>query len=81
MLNNSIILFYSLKQKTMKVLLFITLLLTIFSCKKESGCYDAQLEQQFRNSFCTEDCPGVIGCDGKTYCNECDANRHGIRVD
>jgi hypothetical protein len=81
MLNNSIILFYSLKQKTMKVLLLITVLLTFFSCKKESGCYDAQLEKQFRNSFCTEDCPGVIGCDGKTYCNECVANRHGIRVD
>jgi hypothetical protein len=81
MLNNSIDLTYTLKQKSMKVLLFITLLLTIFSCKKESGCYDAQLEKQFRNSFCTADCPGVIGCDGKTYCNECEANRQGIRVD
>jgi len=65
----------------LKVILLIALTFAVLSCKKDRGCYDAQLEQQFRNSFCTADCPGVIGCDGKTYCNECDANRNGIRVD
>jgi hypothetical protein len=65
----------------MKVILLIALTFAVLSCKKDRGCYDAQLEEQFRNSFCTEDCPGVLGCDGKTYCNECQANRQGIRVD
>jgi hypothetical protein len=64
----------------MKVILLIALTFAVLSCKKDRGCYDAQLERQFRNSFCTEDCPGVLGCDGKTYCNECHANRQGIRV-
>ena len=62
-------------------LFVLTMGLLSTSCKKSDGCYDAQLEQQFRNSFCTADCPGVVGCDGKTYCNECEANRNGIRVD
>jgi hypothetical protein len=26
------------------------------------------------------DCPGVVGCDGKNYCNECIARTQGIRV-
>jgi hypothetical protein len=51
------------------------------SCSKSiSGCYDEQLYQQHKNDICTADCPGVIGCDGKFYCNECDALRHGIRL-
>jgi hypothetical protein len=50
------------------------------SCKKEAdSCYDAQLEQQSKNVNCPQDCGGIIGCDGKTYCNECEANRQGIR--
>jgi len=65
----------------MRVVYLFAFLLCLYSCKKESGCYDADLERQFRNSFCTTDCPGVTGCDGKTYCNECEANRQGIRVD
>jgi hypothetical protein len=50
------------------------------SCHKWSNCYDAQLEATNKNMLCTEDCPGVIGCDGKKYCNECIANSVGIRV-
>ena len=49
-----------------------------FGCKKEKGsCVDESLKH---NQACTTDCPGVQGCDGKTYCNECEANRVGIRV-
>jgi hypothetical protein len=29
---------------------------------------------------CTADCPGVCGCDNKTYCNECGANAAGVAL-
>ena len=70
--------------KTMKtgtILLLTLLSFTTLSCKKHSdSCYDEQLYQQHKNDICTADCPGVIGCDGKTYCNECEAHRHGIKL-
>ena len=31
-----------------------------------------------RPDFCTEDCPGVCGCDRLTYCNRCIAASMGI---
>ncbi|TSJ47991.1 hypothetical protein [Fluviicola chungangensis] len=63
-----------------KLLTMIVFLFLITSCKKASSCYDEELYQQYKDKGCTTDCPGVTGCDGKTYCNECEANRHGIRV-
>lgn len=50
------------------------------SCRKNTSCYDPVLAERAKNAACTADCPGVIGCNGKTYCNECDAARQGIRV-
>lgn len=47
-------------------------------CKKEGedhSCYDSSLVHE---DDCTTDCPGFEGCDGKTYCNECEAARNGI---
>lgn len=51
----------------------------MFSCNKDN-CFDEQLYQANKDVGCLTDCPGVIGCDGKTYCNECEASRHGIRI-
>jgi hypothetical protein len=31
-----------------------------------------------RPSNCTEDCPGVCGCDSKPYCNACKAHQAGV---
>ncbi|MBX7096040.1 MAG: hypothetical protein K1X56_15070 [Flavobacteriales bacterium] len=58
----------------MGIFLFIT------SCSKNKDCYDEALYQQHKDDICTMDCPGVTGCDGKTYCNECIARTQGIRV-
>lgn len=49
------------------------------SCKKD--CFDQELYNAYQAVDCTADCPGVTGCDGQTYCNECVAAQHGIRVD
>jgi len=59
------------------------LIIINISCKKETisvGCYDEQLHEKMKNNMCTMDCPGVIGCDGKNYCNDCIAAQHGIKV-
>jgi hypothetical protein len=56
----------------------VTLLTT---CNKDSpDCFDRKLYRQHKGDACTDDCPGVRGCDGKFYCNECEANRQGISV-
>lgn len=60
--------------------LIIILGLTINACKKDTDCFDQQLYDQHKNDICTQDCPGVTGCDGKAYCNECIANSKGIRI-
>lgn len=31
-------------------------------------------------TVCTSDCPGVCGCDGRWYCNECLANAAGVSI-
>jgi hypothetical protein len=67
--------------KTLLILLASLFLLAGVSCRKNSNeCYDEQLYQKHKNDNCPADCPGVTGCDGKTYCNECDALRHGVKL-
>ena len=58
---------------------FCFALLGLVSCNDD--CYNPNLEAEFENKVCTTDCPGVIGCDGKQYCNECEANKLGVAVD
>jgi hypothetical protein len=69
-----------MKFKEIKIILLFTLLIMMFSCNKEHSCYSKELQDEFKNKVCTMDCPGVKGCDGKTYCNECIANGAGIKV-
>lgn len=33
-----------------------------------------------RPTACTKECTTVCGCDGKIYCNACEANRAGTDV-
>jgi hypothetical protein len=61
------------------ILVFFSLSLFIKSCDKD--CYNPSLEAEFKDKMCTMDCPKVIGCDGKEYCNECEANKRGVAVD
>jgi hypothetical protein len=63
--------------------LIIAILFSIafISCNKSDDygnetCYDKSI---VHNDVCTTDCPGIVGCDNKTYCNECEAARVGIR--
>ena len=60
------------------IILLITLGIVLAGCKKDDDnhpCYDITL---VHNDACTTDCPGFEGCDGQTYCNECEAARVGI---
>jgi hypothetical protein len=44
------------------------------------GTADAGGLCQPRPEACTEDCPGVCGCDGNFYCNACGAQAAGVDV-
>jgi len=66
--------------KTLIMLFSASFLILNSSCSKCDDCFDQQLYNQYKNSFCTADCPGVTACNGKTYCNECEAKRNGYRL-
>jgi hypothetical protein len=66
--------------KRITFLLGIILFANLTACKKtNNSCFDAALKEQNKNAFCTQDCPGITGCDGKIYCNDCEAARQGIK--
>ena len=45
------------------------------------GAADAPGTCRARPDACTEDCPGVCGCDGQFHCNACAAASAGVDVD
>jgi hypothetical protein len=47
--------------------------------KKQAACYDEALKKSTETVRCSSDCPGIKGCDGNFYCNECVAAMSGIR--
>lgn len=66
------------------IVLFIatSIFLVFAACNDpvDDGCYDAGLAQSMRDSVCILTCEGVCACNGRTYCNECDAMKAGYTV-
>jgi hypothetical protein len=61
----------------------------VHECPADKWCYDIEhncgynlggCAQRPAPSMCTDDCPGVCGCDKHAYCNECKANAAGVDV-
>jgi hypothetical protein len=44
----------------------------------DCGILDGSGVCRARPESCTKDCPGTCGCDGKFYCNACEAHRAGV---
>jgi hypothetical protein len=54
---------------------------TISACNKEDGdgyCTSDVTKARHAKDVCPTACPGVTGCDGKKYCNLCEANKAGV---
>lgn len=49
-------------------------------CLPEEGLCGAEGVCIPRPDGCDADCPGVCGCDGLSYCNECEAASNGVAV-
>ena len=53
-------------------------------CRFEPGICDGSVGIpgfcETRPGACDGDCPGVCGCDGATYCNECEAAAAGVNL-
>lgn len=60
--------------------LFIAIFVGLAACGTNNvrPCPDKSIKH---NNACTKDCPGVKACNGKTYCNECEAARDGFWVE
>ncbi len=53
---------------------------TFTACSKDTDCISEVIKAKHQNDICPTDCPGVTGCDGKRYCNKCEANKVGVAI-
>jgi len=52
---------------------------TLSACSKnDEYCYSEVTKAKHANDTCPTKCVEVTGCDGKIYCNLCEANKAGI---
>lgn len=49
-----------------------------FSACSKNDCINDAIQARHKNDICPTNCPGVTGCDGKKYCNLCEANKNGV---
>ena len=67
--------------KLMKIVRSFILVVTVVastSCAKYDAEHPCFNEAFVHDGVYTHDCPGFLGCDGKAYCNKCEAARVGI---
>jgi hypothetical protein len=50
---------------------------TVFSACTKEKCISEEMQARHQSDKCPTECPGIYGCDGKKYCNSCEAYKAG----